>query len=147
MAGKLCANCGRPTNFFTEIDMGGDVVHGKCVRAYEENQKLGREHQYSDKSGTAEAAANTGTAAPSDYGAARVVSGIGEFLGWVLVLIGVVLVFVSAAQEMGLVGFIVALGVGTSGLFLVMTAQFVRATVNNADTTRDILRFLQTKDK
>lgn len=71
MAGKLCAHCGRPTNFFMRIDMGGDVVHEECLRAYTENQKRGRKHQHSDKSGIAEAAVNTGTAAPSDYEAAR----------------------------------------------------------------------------
>jgi len=79
----------------------------------------------------------------SKYGTARGVSAFGEVLGWLLVVIGVFLLITAVANEMGVLGLTVAASTSIAGLFLVMAAQFVRATVDNADTTREILRLLQ----
>lgn len=158
MAENICIHCGLKTTFLNAKFMSAGPVHFACMAAYDlsgeqesgdnpEDQKRDRKHRHSDQPGTEKAVPSSDTVLSSDYGAARAVSGIGEFLGWVLVLLAVVLVFISASQDMGAVGYVVALGVGISGLFLVMMAQFVRATVSNADTTREILRLLQTKSQ
>lgn len=81
----------------------------------------------------------------SKYDAARGVSGVGEILGWLLVVLGIFLVLTAVYNETGVTGFIAAASICIVGLYLVMMAQFIRATVDNADTNREILRFLQTK--
>ena len=83
---------------------------------------------------------------PTKYGAARGISSFAEFIGWLLMAGGIVLVFIALAREVGAPGLAAGILISVSGLSLVMAAQFVRATVDNADTTREILAFLKKKD-
>ncbi len=144
---KLCKHCGSPVGFFTRLETEFGLVHSDCLTAFLENQKSDQQDLHSDIPDNEEAVASTEAALPTEYGTARAVSGVGEFFGWLLVLFGVVLAIISSSQDMGAVGFIMALGVSISGLYLAMMAQFVRATVNNADTSREILRLLQTRSQ
>jgi len=84
----------------------------------------------------------------SEYKTARGVSGFIEFIGWLVVIFGVVISItgvISVPRNSGGASFIAMLpGLGTAiaGLFLVMGAQVTKATVDNADHTREILKIL-----
>ena len=82
----------------------------------------------------------------SKYGAARGISSFSEFVGWILIAGGIVISLVALANDMGAMGIFGGVTISVSGLYLVMAAQFVRATVDNVDTTREILELLQKKD-
>ena len=153
---KLCIHCGDQIKFFqgsTTTRLG--PLHVKCWAAF--HKKRESDLELSDSEPTRKQSdlptaitdqkirSGSGTAYPTKYGVARVVSGFGQFLGWILVAIGIILLFISAAEETGVAGFLVALGISVSGLYLVMMAQFVHATVDNADSTREILRLMQKK--
>lgn len=95
MAENICIHCGLKTTFLNAKSRSAGPVHFACMAAYDlsgeqesgdnpEDQKRDRKHRHSDQPGTEKAVPSSATVLSSDYGAARVVSGIGEFLGWVL---------------------------------------------------------------
>ena len=89
----------------------------------------------------------------SDYDVARKISKFISFLGWVVFAIGVIAAFaglVSGTQSSyvgggSLLAILPGLGVAISGLFLVTAGQVTRATVDNADHTREILKIVSEK--
>lgn len=89
----------------------------------------------------------------SEYVTARMVSKFISFLGWVVFTIGIIVVFASmASNQQSIFGdastYLVLLpGLATvvSGLFLVAAGQVTRATVDNADHTREILNEIRGK--
>lgn len=88
------------------------------------------------------------TPSKSEYGVARGMCSLFSFIGWALVVIGVVIAFVglSGGNRYGGVSVAAILpGIGTivSGFLTVMGAQVTRATVDNADHTREILLAIQ----
>jgi len=89
----------------------------------------------------------------SDYGVARKVSIFISFLGWVVFAVGVLAAFAGLVGELRSpygnnisIGILLSgIGIAVSGLFLIAAGQVTRATVDNADHTREILRFLRAK--
>ena len=79
----------------------------------------------------------------SEYEAARKVSAFISFLGWVLAALGIIAALIAASD--GDARFWAMVGVAISGLFLVAAGQVTRATVDNADHTREILNLLRDK--
>jgi hypothetical protein len=88
----------------------------------------------------------------STYETARGVSQLVSLVGWILVAIGVggVVFLVKQAggfeqlfSGMGAIGAILSLLVSVAGLLLVTSGQVVRATVDNADNTGQILYLLK----
>ena len=71
----------------------------------------------------------------SKYGTARFVSLLVSLAGWLLFLAGLVSVF-----RMPLLAMLPGIGVAVSGLFLVASGEVMRASVDNADHTREILK-------
>jgi len=84
-----------------------------------------------------------GTTYHSEYSTARKISMLISFLGWVVFAGGVIAAFSGMAR--GLLTSLPGLGIAVSGLFLVAAGQVTRATVDNADHTREILNHLQEK--
>ena len=141
-----CKYCGAKAGFITDI----------CPSCLEERKNIPTDVVQQETSATSvrqtsqsangqEQRTDSLASIPSKYGTARGVSGFGEFLGWLLVVIGVFLVIGAASNETGVLGFVVPASTCIAGLYLVMAAQFIRATVDNADTTREILRLMQTR--
>ena len=142
MGHKQCIVCGKEATMSEASVTNDGLLHHACrsdyfasTERYEDGQDASAKETVADIEGLL----------PSKYGAGRIVSGIGEFLGWFLLLLGVVLAFITASQDGRALGYFPPLGIGGSGLYLVMMAQFIRATYDNADTSREILRILQTK--
>ncbi|HFE38745.1 MAG TPA: hypothetical protein ENK06_10080 [Gammaproteobacteria bacterium] len=89
----------------------------------------------------------------SDYEVARKVSRFISFLGWVVFALGIIVAFagfVNGVQSrygggVSIIGMLPGLGITVSGLFLVAAGQVTRATVDNADHTREILNTLREK--
>lgn len=86
----------------------------------------------------------------SDYGASRCISKIISFIGWLAVWIGVIIVITGLVQSSEYGGFALmavlpGLGMSISGLFLVVTGQITRATVDNASHTKAILEIMKEK--
>ena len=100
----------------------------------------------------AESASSNGPM-PSDYGVAKAVAGFVAFVGWALVAIGVIAVFVALQQAtqsnriMPGAAVMVALMPGFIsaglGFLLVMGAQVTRAVVDTADYAREILKAVE----
>ncbi len=95
---------------------------------------------------------NTG-ACQSDYEVARKISKFLSFLGWLVFAVGVIAAIaglVSGTQSrygggVSLLALLPGLGISVSGLFLVAAGQVTRATVDNADHTREILNIIREK--
>ena len=139
-----CKDCGEKAGLMSDI----------CPACMVKRQNAGAENAAQRASGistpTAELATPTGNqhadnveAIPTKYGTARNVAGLGEFLGWAVLAFGIILGIVSASSNLSLMGFVTALAVCIGGLYSVMMAQFVKATVDNADSTRAILHRMQ----
>lgn len=80
----------------------------------------------------------------TEYGVAHGVSLAVSFVGWALVLLGVIVAVIAVAGALkshgfSLVAVLPGLGTVVSGLFLIMGAQVTIATVDTADYTREIL--------
>ena len=87
---------------------------------------------------------NTGSnSQTSNYTTARGVSYIIEFLGWALVVVGVFAMIYSATQNSGVMGVLIGIALTIGGLLQVMGAQIVRATVDNADHTGEMLAIMK----
>jgi hypothetical protein len=101
--------------------------------------------------GNATSQASSGGSYNSDYGAARKVSMFISFLGWLVFAIGLIAAIGGIAaggnsrygNEMSLIAMFPGIGIAVSGLFLVAGGQVTRATVDNADHTREILNLLK----
>jgi len=93
--------------------------------------------------------ASTAPSYVSRYKTAIFVSQVVAFFGWVLVIIGllfaVVELFSNSSRGVSLIAMLPGLGAAVSGLFLVMGGQITRATVDNADHTRELLNRLTDK--
>ncbi|WP_240205261.1 hypothetical protein [Vibrio sp. CyArs1] len=88
----------------------------------------------------------------SNYSTAKLISSLISVIGWTVFAVGIIVLLLSLGMLGGRYGVnfwlflsAIAPGAGTmvSGLFLVATAQVVRATVDNADNSRQILEHLQ----
>ena len=89
----------------------------------------------------------------SEYETARKISMLISFLGWLVFASGVI----AALAGMGgglrsdygggisIIAFLPGLGIAVSGLFLVAAGQVTKATVDNADHTREILSLIREK--
>jgi len=78
----------------------------------------------------------------SRYKTAIFVSNLVSFFGWVLVAMGVLFAVIGLYSSLSMIGMLPDLGTAVSGLFLVMGGQITKATVDNADHTREILQRL-----
>ncbi len=89
----------------------------------------------------------------SNYGVARKISKFLSFIGWLVFAIGVVFSLAGLASgaqspyggSVTLLALLPGIGISISGLFLVAAAQVTRATVDNADHTREILNIIREK--
>lgn len=88
----------------------------------------------------------------SPYGLTRIVAMVVSFFGWLLVLLGLIATVMGLADgansRMGVVTFLKVLpGLGTAvgGFLLVMGAQVTKATVDNSDQTREMLRLMSNR--
>jgi len=82
----------------------------------------------------------------SNYETAKFTSTILQGVGWFVVAGGVMSVpLLLLTNENNPAGFLASLGVVFGGLLLVMGAQVTRATVDNADNTREILEIMKKK--
>lgn len=80
----------------------------------------------------------------SKYGVARGLASLIEILGWLIVIGSIVLGFNVPARELaGVVVFFAVAGMVLVGLFVIMGAQIVRATVDNADHTGEMLTIMK----
>jgi hypothetical protein len=77
------------------------------------------------------------------YGTARGVASFIEFVGWLVVIIGVFVGFLGGSSNAGLVGILIGAAVAFSGLMLIASAQVVRATVDTADNTQHMVTLLK----
>lgn len=91
----------------------------------------------------------------SDYDIAKKVSKFMSAIGWLVFGCGILTSIIGLAAGLGtqsryggggstvtVMALLPALGLSISGLFLIAIAQVTRATVDNADHTREILRLL-----
>jgi hypothetical protein len=91
---------------------------------------------------------NKQAAPPSNYLAAKYVSSLISYMGWLVCIVGVVLTIsgLIGLEEGGvLFSMLSGLGTAATGLIFVAAGQFTRATIDNADQTRAILNHLNQK--
>ena len=81
----------------------------------------------------------------SDYATTKAVSQIISFLGWLVVIGGVITIFAGIGYGKSLVLMLPGLGASISGLFLIVAGQITRATVDNASHTKEILKIMREK--
>ena len=86
----------------------------------------------------------------SDYGVARVIAKIIAFMGWIMIVLGLIDigyagVHIHGTKNIDVILVIALPGIGMiiTGLFLIVAGQITRATVNNAGHTRQILLHLR----
>jgi hypothetical protein len=79
------------------------------------------------------------------YKAAQGVSGFIELIGWLVVIGGGIVAIGSVSG--GALFLLPGIGITISGLFLVMGAQVTKATVDNANNTREIIKLLKRRDE
>lgn len=89
----------------------------------------------------------------STYGTARFISLVVSFLGWLVVIAGIVGIFVGLETgskmlrgDASILAILPGIGVILSGLFLVIAGQITRATVDNADHTGEMLQIMKNKN-
>jgi len=108
----------------------------------------------SELSGTGSTITNKETAVyRSKYETARKVSMFISFIGWVVFVGGIIAAFSGMASGLqsrygggvSILAFLPGLGIAVYGLFLVAAGQVTRATVDNADHTREILGLMRDK--
>ena len=156
MADKLCVHCGKRVGMLNGHVGTYGSLHGKCESAFQKSRQQRpaapsaepEESASNPRKSTERAPSRIGQERPvtsSKYGAAQGISSIAEVIGWVLIAVGIVTVFLTFGTLRAL-AFLGGISISVSGLFLVMASQFVRAIVDNADTTREILALLRKKD-
>ncbi|MDU0111747.1 hypothetical protein RT723_01715 [Psychrosphaera aquimarina] len=88
----------------------------------------------------------------SNYATAIGVSRFISFLGWVVFALGIIVLLIGVGKssqygsEALLVTLFPSIGLTICGLFLVAAAQVTKATVDNADHTREILVLLRSRN-
>jgi len=138
-----CRECGVEVGFAAQL----------CPACFEKKQNPGavpapRQEQVSGDAQVRPETVNHNTGIepnapiPTKYGTARGVAVFGELIGWFLTIFGIVLVTLALTKDVGLTGVASASAISIAGLYLVMMGQFVRATLDNADNTREICRLL-----
>ena len=83
------------------------------------------------------------TTSSGTYGAGRGIAGLAEFLGWTTVIGGCIAIVYALSQSLGTDGVLIGIALIIGGLFQIMGAQIVKATIDNAVNTRSILNLLQ----
>ena len=83
----------------------------------------------------------------SNYNTARTMSDILSVIGWIMVVVGVLgaLILASQGHSFNVLAMLPGLAIAISGLFMVVAAQVTKATVDNADQTREIMNLLRKK--
>jgi len=83
----------------------------------------------------------------SHYNTARTISDILSVIGWIMVVVGVLgaLILASQGYNFNVLAMLPGLAIAISGLFMVVAAQVTKATVDNADQTREIMNLLRKK--
>jgi len=83
----------------------------------------------------------------SHYNTARTISDILSVIGWIMVVVGVLgaLILASQGHSFNVLAMLPGLAIAISGLFMVVAAQVTKATVDNADQTREIMNLLRKK--
>ena len=83
----------------------------------------------------------------SNYNTARTMSDILSVIGWIMVVVGVLgaLILASQGYSFNVLAMLPGLAIAISGLFMVVAAQVTKATVDNADQTREIMNLLRKK--
>ena len=80
------------------------------------------------------------------YGIARGLASLIEVLGWLIVIGGLFVAFNLPAHQFSQVyAFLTFCGIALIGLFVIMTAQIVKATVDNADHTGEMLALMKSR--
>jgi hypothetical protein len=125
----------------------------KIINDYPDSKEaeLARAMRYkiTHKEKTAAASTSTSTAPyTSDYGTARGIAQVISVIGWIVVAVGslAAIAGLSGSNQFGgvsLLAVLPGLGIAVSGLLLVVAGQVTRATVDNADHTREILKLLK----
>lgn len=92
----------------------------------------------------------TFTGYTTTYGTARMIAQCISFIGWIIVIIGCLILIVSLIQStkdhsFALMGLIPAFAAIISGLLLVMIGQMTRAMIDTADNTGQMLVILKNK--
>ena len=80
------------------------------------------------------------------YATTRMLATIFEFIGWAVVVVGVV-VAIALSDRLGPVGLLSGSGVSFFGLLQVMGGQLIRAQVDTSDTALEILQVLKSRDQ
>jgi hypothetical protein len=88
----------------------------------------------------------------TEYSVSRIVSFIVSFVGWVVVLVGSIVVFSAVTSDaktiggaLSMVAILPGVGAVIAGFVLILWAQILRAAVDNADHTREIMKLLYRK--
>ena len=86
----------------------------------------------------------------SEYGTARFISQVVSGIGWAVVIMGVITGLIGMSDGFRSVAVLLVIvlpgiGIAVSGLFLVVAGEITRATVDNADHTREILSVIRKK--
>ncbi|WP_427982725.1 hypothetical protein [Agarivorans sp.] len=87
----------------------------------------------------------------SDYRVAKGLSSFISGIGWIICIIGIVIALILLTQNTSysrsgaIISSLSGFAVSIAGLFLVAAGQITRATVDNADHTREIMLILKSK--
>ena len=83
---------------------------------------------------------NLGNYTEEGYSTARFISKLLSFVGWAVVVIGVILALFSVVTSKNLLLILPGLYISLGGLFSVALGQIMRATVDNASHTKEIAK-------
>ncbi len=137
-----CQSCGNPTRI--NYGSSGEFLCAVCAEDGAKSPAAGNQIPAATDGSTTISGVQP---ISSNYGAARSVAFFVAFVGWGIVALGVtsVIALVSPYYYFQMEPLLVFLGVAVSvsGLLLVAAAQVTRATVENADHTREILNVLR----
>ena len=90
---------------------------------------------------------NTSAEYATKYGTARMIAQFVSFVGWLVVVISVLILFISITEgfrgSLALMRLFPSLAGVVSGLLLVMAGQMTRATVDTADNTGHMLAIIK----
>ncbi|WP_417315913.1 hypothetical protein [Cycloclasticus pugetii] len=145
--GKQCPSCGK-VNVQGAVqcrDCGADIKDARVAlyNDYQFNKSrdtMETERTVADMQRQEESESQT--ISSTKYGMARSIAGGAEFVGWLVVIAGAITTMMSfgnANRFFSLMTLLPSLGTLVSGLFMIMGAQVTKATVDNADHTRELL--------
>lgn len=146
--GKQCPSCGK-------INVQGAIQCRDCgVDIKDARVALYNDYQFNKSRDTMETErtvadmqrqgeeSESQTILSTKYGMARTIAGGTEFVGWLVVIAGAIATMMSfgdANRYFSLMTLQPSLTALISGLFMIMGAQVTKATVDNADQTRELL--------